>query len=194
MQFISSLGHYFTTLPLGDEIGLVNKTIIKGVPDNRLNLWFTMNVLLWSVLCNLIQRLHRTQIIWVCSDVWVFSVLENILLADNLSHLPKVLIWIRKLCIPSWWNSNALKTVNTDQFFHGIEYVGKCKISVEWVNAILLLHALVEQLRAFVAKQNMSRIHAFLVFFFTQIWLRQMRFDSDLTQISGLKNDGWSPC
>ena len=50
MQFISSLGHYFTTLPLGDEIGLVNKTIIKGVPDNCLNLWFTMNVLLWSVL------------------------------------------------------------------------------------------------------------------------------------------------
>ena len=28
--------------------------------------------------------------------------------------------------------------------------------------------------------------------FFTQIWLRQMRFDSDMTQISGPKNGGWS--
>ena len=40
-----------------------------------------------------------------------------------------------------------------------------------------------EQHRAFVAKQDMSRIRAFWGAFFTQIWLRQMRFDSDLTQI-----------
>ena len=59
--------------------------------------------------------------------------------------------------------------MNTEQFFHGIEYVGNCKISVERVNAILLLNALVEQLRAFVAKQDMSQILALLVFFFTQI-------------------------
>ena len=41
------------------------------------------------------QRLHRTQIIWVCSDIWFFSDLDNRLLVDNLSNLPKVLIWIR---------------------------------------------------------------------------------------------------
>ena len=40
------------------------------------------------------QRLQRTQIIWVCSDIWVFSDLDNRLFADNLSHLPKVAIWI----------------------------------------------------------------------------------------------------
>ena len=33
---------------------------------------------------------------WVCSDIWVFSVLDNRLLADNLSQLPKVSIWLRK--------------------------------------------------------------------------------------------------
>ena len=41
------------------------------------------------------QRLFRTQIIWVCSDIWVFSVLDNRLLADNLSQLQ---IW-SKICI-----------------------------------------------------------------------------------------------
>ena len=49
-----------------------------------------------------------------------------------------------------------------------IEYVA-ARLAVEGVNAILLLHALMEQLRAFVAKQDMSRIRAFLVSFFTQI-------------------------
>ena len=44
-----------------------------------------------------VQRLYRTQIIWVCSDIWVFSVLDNRLLADNLSQLPKVSIWLRKV-------------------------------------------------------------------------------------------------
>ena len=33
----------------------------------------------------------------------------------------------------------------------------------------------------------------FLVFF-TQIWLTQMQFDSDFTQISGQKNGEWSLC
>ena len=33
------------------------------------------------VLCS-IQRLHRIQIIWVCSDIWVFSVLDNRHLSD----------------------------------------------------------------------------------------------------------------
>ena len=147
------------------------------------------------------QRLYRTQSIWVWSDIWVFfSVLDNRLLADNLSQLPKVSIWLRK----------------------------------GWKEVIPLLHALMEQLRAFVAKQDMSRIrtflvilgqilaflahfllrfdsdkwdltqniyallsrsgicrkYAFLVSFFTQIWLRQIRLDSDMTQISVWKNGG----
>ena len=43
------------------------------------------------------QRLYRTQSIWVWSDIWVFfSVLDNRLLADNLSQLSKVSIWLRK--------------------------------------------------------------------------------------------------
>ena len=56
-----------------------------------------------DLLCNVTlshfigQRLYRTQIIWVCSDIWVFSVLDNRLLADNLSQLPKVSIWLRKV-------------------------------------------------------------------------------------------------
>ena len=44
------------------------------------------------------------------------------------------------------------------------------------------------QIRAFVAKRAMR----FFGLVLTQIWLRQMRFDSDLTQISGQKNGGWS--
>ena len=44
------------------------------------------------------QRLYRTQSIWVWSDIWVFfSVLDNRLLADNLSQLSKVSIWLRKV-------------------------------------------------------------------------------------------------
>ena len=73
------------------------------------------------------QRLHRTQIIWVCSDIWVFSVLDNRLLADNLSHLPKVLIWIRKGCISSFWNTNALETVISWSVLSWNE-IGNCKI------------------------------------------------------------------
>ena len=62
------------------------------------------------------QRLQRTQIIWVCSDIWVFSVLDNRLLADNLSHLPKVSTLIRKGQIYSfhpWWDTKAFETVNS---------------------------------------------------------------------------------
>ena len=33
------------------------------------------------VLCS-IQRLHRIQIIWVCTDIWVFPVLDNRHLSD----------------------------------------------------------------------------------------------------------------
>ena len=44
------------------------------------------NFLKWSptvkYLKNWEQRLHRTQIIWVCPDIWVFSVLHNIHLSD----------------------------------------------------------------------------------------------------------------
>ena len=64
------------------------------------------------------QRLYWTQIIWV------FSVLDNRLLADNLSQLPKVSIWLRK----------------------------------GWEEVFVYLK----------------------VSFFTQIWHRQMRFDSSI--------------
>ena len=54
---------------------------------------FCEKVLLLAVFLLLysVQRLYRTQIIWV------FSVLDNRLLTDNLSQLPKVSIWLRKV-------------------------------------------------------------------------------------------------
>ena len=48
-----------------------------------------------------------------------------------------------------------------------------------------LLYAVMDQIRTFVAKQYMSWIRAFLGVFL-------LRFDSDMTQISGPKNGGWS--
>ena len=50
-----------------------------------------------------------------------FSVLDNRILADNLSHLPEVSIWIRKgqiYSFPLWWNTKTFETVNS---FHEME-------------------------------------------------------------------------
>ena len=91
----------------------------RRVVSNTTDLWRNVSALNAHTLQPHIQRLHRTQIIWVCSDIWVFSGLDNRLLADNLSHLPKVLIWLRKGCIPLFWNTNALETVNSP--FHGMK-------------------------------------------------------------------------
>ena len=139
------------------------------------------------------QRLYRTQIIWVCSDIWVFSVLDNRLLADKLSHLPKVSIWIRKGQIysyPPWWNTKAFETVNSFLWNRIVKCIVFCKIRCGRDYALFLpLQAVINQICAFVAKRDISRICAFLGLF-TQIWLRQMSFDSDLTQISGPKNGG----
>ena len=89
------------------------------------------------------QRLQRTQIIWVCSDIWVFLVLDNRLLADNLSHLPKVAIWIRKgqiYSFPPWWNTKTFETVKSFSW----NWIVKC---------------------IFFAIQGVERIMRFFVFF-----------------------------
>ena len=53
----------------------------KAMP--RFHLWkerYTSILMLLQVTQE--QRLYRTQIIWVCSDIWVFSVLDNRHLSD----------------------------------------------------------------------------------------------------------------
>ena len=57
----------------------------------------------------------------------------------------------------------------------------------------LLLQAVLDQIRTFVAEQDMSRLHAFLGLFYsdlTQTREIQLRFDSDIWT----KNGGWSLC
>ena len=133
------------------------------------------------------QRLHRTQIIWVCSDIWVFSVLDNRLLADNLSHLPKVAIWIRKGQIYSflpWWNTKTFETVNSFSWNGIVKCIVFCNIRCGRDYALfLLLNAVMDQIRTFVAKRYMSWIRTFLGPFYSdltqtnEIWLRH---DSDI--------------
>ena len=60
--------------------------------------------------------------------------------------------------------------------------------------AYFIVQALVGQIFTFVAKLIRLRIRAFRVLFLTQTLLRQLRFDSDFTQISEQKIDQLSPC
>ena len=98
-----------------------------------------------------------------------FSVLGNRLLADNLSQLQS---W-SKICIFGHFRQNIgilahfLLRFDSDKWDLTLEHLRTC-----------------------VAKWDMSQIRAFLVSFFTQIWLRQIRFDPDMTQISEEKNGG----
>ena len=48
-------------------------------------------------------------IIWVCLDIWVFSVLDNRLWVDNLSQLSKVSIWLRKGWEEVFWSPFLLR-------------------------------------------------------------------------------------
>ena len=48
--------------------------------------------------------------------------------------------------------------------------------------------------RALLSRNEICRKYALFRIFLTQIWLRQLRFDSDFTQTSVPKNGDWSLC
>ena len=59
---------------------------------------------------------------------------------------------------------------------------------------VFLFYSDLKRIRTFVAKRREMSNTRFLVSFLTQIWLRQMRFDSDFTQTSDQRNGEWSLC
>ena len=65
---------------------------------------------------------------------------------------------------------------------------------INGLRAYFIVQALVGQICTFVAKLIRLRIRAFRVLFLTQTLLRQLRFDSDFTQISEQKIGQPSPC
>ena len=108
----------------------------------------------------------------------VFSVLDNRLLTDNLSHLPKVAIWIRKgqmYSFPPWWNTKTFETVNSFSWNGIVKCIVFCNIRCGRDYALfLVLNAVMDQIRPFVVKRymSMSWIRTFLGLFL-------LRFDSD---------------
>ena len=132
-----------------------------------------------------------------------FSVLDNRLLADNLSQLPKVSIWLRKgweevfvyfylafgLLFLLRFDSD--KWDLTQNSYTLLSRSGICpKYALFWSPFLLRFDSdkwdsTQTWLRYLIQAhffENKSEINAlFLVSFFTQIWLRQMRFDSDMT-------------
>ena len=94
------------------------------------------------------QRLQRTQIIWVCPDIWVFSVLDKTF-DRYLSHLPKVSIWSKKglesPVPPVEASGNALQT---SRLCHS-ENITFCILFKYFSYSDL------ERIRFFVAKQDM---------------------------------------
>ena len=143
------------------------------------------------------QRLQWTQIIWVCPDIWVFSVLDNRHLADICAFCQKCQFEVRKA-----WNALFLQLKPHEMHCKQADSaILKIRCGWNYANCeyVLFAYGLLsysdfKQTRAFVAKRDMSQIRAFSDFFFTQIWLRQLRFDSDFTQTSVPKNDDWSLC
>ena len=135
------------------------------------------------------QRPHRTQIIWVCPDIWVFSVLHNRHLSDIWVICQKCQFGVRKA-----WKALFLQLKpqdmhckqadsdienllfgfypNTSDLKQICIFVAKrCEMSK--IRAFRYLSDL-KRIRTFVAKRRkMSKIHAFCHHF----WLR---FYSDI--------------
>ena len=105
----------------------------------------------------------------------------------HLSHLPKVSIWSKKgldsPVPPVEASGNALQTsrlcpIEDLTFCILFKYFSYVKSAM--VNKYALL-----------SRNEICCEYALFWIFLTQIWLRQMRFDSDFTQISGQKKADW---
>ena len=127
-----------------------------------------------QVYLTLHQRLQWTQIIWVCPDIWVFSVLDNRHLADICAFCQKCQFEVRKA-----WNALFLQLKPHEMHCKQPDSaILKIRCGWNYANCEYVLFAYgllsysdVKQTRAFVAKRDMSQIRAFSDF-----------FDSDLTQ------------
>ena len=124
------------------------------------------------------QRLHWTQIIWVCPDIWVFSVLDNRHLSDIWVICQKCQFEERKgwkaLFLQSQemqYNKQTLPYWNF-YFLDPIQILQSCKIF-----GLSFFCSYLERICTFVALRDMLRICAF--------WYFLLRFDShkcNLTQ------------
>ena len=127
-------------------------------------------------------RLQWTQIIWVCPDIWVFSVLDNRHLADICAFCQKCQFEVRKA-----WNALFLQLKPHEMHCKQADSaILKIRCGWNYANCeyVLFAYGLLsysdfKQTRAFVAKRDMSQIRAFSNFFFYSdltrtiaIWLR----------------------
>ena len=127
------------------------------------------------------QRLQWTQIIWVCPDIWVFSVLDNRHLADICAFCQKCQFEVRKA-----WNALFLQLKPHEMHCKQADSaILKIRCGWNYANCeyVLFAYGLLsysdfKQTRAFVAKRDMSQIRAFSDFF----WLRFDSDNCDLTQ------------
>ena len=127
------------------------------------------------------QRLQWTQIIWVCPDIWVFSVLDNRHLADICAFCQKCQFEVRKA-----WNALFLQLKPHEMHCKQADSaILKIRCGWNYANCeyVLFAYGLLsysdfKQMRAFVAKRDMSQIRAFSDFF----WLRFDSDNCDLTQ------------
>ena len=127
------------------------------------------------------QRLQWTQIIWVCPDIWVFSVLDNRHLADICAFCQKCQFEVRKA-----WNALFLQLKAHEMHCKQADSaILKIRCGWNYANCeyVLFAYGLLsysdfKQTRAFVAKRDMSQIRAFSDFF----WLRFDSDNCDLTQ------------
>ena len=129
----------------------------------------------------LLQRLYPPQIIWVCPDIWVFSVLDNRLLSDIWVFCQKCYFEVRMDCKEAllYFHVPVHELQASKEIFMDIYMC--CFIATLGAVGNFLLHASMEQIRVFVAKSTLSRMRTFLVFIglgfysdFTQILLRYL--------------------
>ena len=134
------------------------------LPTHNTVSWGTWLGLVWSGL----QRLQWTQIIWVCPDIWVFSVLDNRHLADICAFCQKCQFEVRKA-----WNALFLQLKPHEMHCKQADSaILKIRCGWNYANCeyVLFAYGLLsysdfKQTRAFVAKRDMSQILAFSDFF-----------------------------
>ena len=135
----------------------------------------------WNLSLDLIrfQRLYPPQIIWVCPDIWVFSVLDNRLLSDIWVFCQKCYFEVKMDCKEAllYFHVPVHDLQASEEIFMDIYMC--CFIATLGAVGNFLLHASMEQIRVFVAKSTLSRIRTFLVFiglrFYSDIWAKKWR-------------------
>ena len=115
----------------------------------------------WAFFWGRSQRLQWTQIIWVCPDIWVFSVLDNRHLADICAFCQKCQFEVRKA-----WNALFLQLKPHEMHCKQADSaILKIRCGWNYANCeyVLFAYGLLsysdfKQTRAFVAKRDMSQI------------------------------------